>query len=150
VFGRRLDGQGEIQEICGEARVADTFAGDEVEMVTETVAGRALSGAEGVEKGRAVKVLCLNGNDGADDVGAVGEDHSVLGQGIDKVHGRTIYTPKDSQGRQIQCQQNLGDELRWEQFQVARGMLRLAVMPSVVKRALSLEGGLVQAVFHVS
>lgn len=39
-------------------------------MTTETVAGCAVGGREGHEQGPAIKVLCVDAEDGAEDVGA--------------------------------------------------------------------------------
>lgn len=73
-FSRKPDSHGETREICSEAKVADTFAGDEVEIATETVAGCALGCGERLE-GRAIKMLCVNTNDSAEDIGAMVKDH---------------------------------------------------------------------------
>lgn len=49
VLTRKRNGQGEVQQICGESKLAYAFAGDEVEIATETVACCALATGEGLE-----------------------------------------------------------------------------------------------------
>ena len=45
------------------------------EIATETVAGCALGGGEGLGQGIAIKVLCVDADDGAEDVGAAIKHH---------------------------------------------------------------------------
>lgn len=74
------------------------------------------------------------------------KDPSVLVQRINQAHGPSIYAPNGSQGRQIQRQENIGDEFGREQVQPARRILWLAVVPPVVEGTASLKAGIVQGV----
>lgn len=91
-------------------------------------------------------MFCTDADDGAEDVEAVVKDHSVRAQRIDEAHCPAVHAPKGSQGRQIQRQENLSDKFGWDKIQSARRMLRLALVPSVVKRTPSFEAGIVQGV----
>jgi hypothetical protein len=113
-LSRQGEGHGEVQRIHGEAIVTDSFACDEIEIAAETVAGCALYGAESPEQGPTVKVMRVDADDGAEDVGAVLEDLEVLAQGIDMAHGLAVYTSKGSQGQHVQSKEHLGDEFDGE------------------------------------
>jgi hypothetical protein len=77
------DCEREIFQPPGEADVADSAAVDEVEMVTKPLARGASGFAEGFVQYIAVKCVCLDAEDGADDVRAMLDDGRVLADRID-------------------------------------------------------------------
>jgi hypothetical protein len=114
--------------------------------MAEAVAGCALACREDLEEGPAVKVLCVDADDGAEDVRTLLEDHLILVHKIDEVHGTAIYATEAGQRLQIQCHKNFRDEFGGEQVKLSGRMHWLTVVPSIVQGTANFEPAIIQGV----
>ncbi len=86
--------EGEVFRPHSEAEVADSAAVDEVEMVAKALARRASMCAKGSVQCTAVKRVCLDAENGADDVGAMLDEGGVLGDRVDQLHRAAVDATK--------------------------------------------------------
>jgi hypothetical protein len=85
----------------------------------------------------AVICVCLDAEDGADDVRTMLDDGGVLGNRVDELHGAAVDAAEESQGRNVSVQQDLDKKFCWKLIELAggitRGAGRVRVSP-IVKR----------------
>jgi len=131
--------EGEVFRPLGEAEVADSAAVDEVEMVAKAPARRASACAEGSVQCTTVKRVCLDTDNGADDVGTMLDEGGVLGNRVDEFHRAAVDATEVNQRRNVDLHQDLDEKFCWEVVKLASGIMRgdaLVSVSPIVKWAL--------------
>ena len=118
------DCEGKVFQPPGEAEVAYSTAVDEVEMVTKALARGASGCAESCVQYMAVKCVCLDAENGADDVRAMLDDGVVLGDRVDEFHRAAVDAAETSQRRKVNVQQDLDEKFCWKLVELAGGITR--------------------------
>lgn len=108
----------------GEAKVADPAAINQIDTVTETLARGAPGSAEDSVQFTAVERVCLDAENGADDVRTMLDDGGVLGNRVDELHGAAIDATEASQRRDVSVEQDLSEELCRKLVELADGKTR--------------------------
>jgi len=141
--------EGEVFRPPGETEVANSTAVYEVEMVAEAFASGASRGAEGFVQRVAIKSVCLDANDCANDVRTVPEDGGVLRERVDNLHRAAVNAAKTCQRWEIQVQQDLCEQFCRELIELADDTVRCdgrVDASSIVKRTPCHQLRVVQSV----
>ena len=96
-----------------------------------------------------VKGICLDADNGADDIRAMLDDCSVLADWVDKLHCAAVEAAKASEGRNVKLQQDLNDEFYGEPEELIGGKAGgngCAIVSAIVERTAFFELCIVQGV----
>lgn len=107
-------------------------------MIAKALARGASGRAEGRVQYIAVKSICLDTENGADDVRTMLDDGGVLGDRVDELHRATVDAAETSQRREVSVQHDLDEKFSGKPFELADGNTRWdrrVDAPSIVKRA---------------
>ena len=102
-----------------------------------------------------VKRLRLDGDNGADDVGALFDDCSIQADGVDKLHCAAIDAAEVSKRRNVKLQQDPNDEFYGEPVELTGGKTETggdgrAIMSAIVERNVAFKWLMVQAAVKVT
>ncbi|KAL2065128.1 hypothetical protein VTL71DRAFT_4268 [Oculimacula yallundae] len=77
-----------------------------------------------VSKARALKRVCLDAENSADNVRAMLDEGSVLGDRVNKLRRTAVNATKMNQRRDVDLQQDLDEKFYWELVELAGGIMR--------------------------